>query len=223
MASTNYPKTIDTDNFANGKVDAGRLSYDIEHYIDEEQSSLTIVLEAIEIDGTTCNIWFKAPLSTEEEAMLTAICLAHTGEPLPADITAVTLEPTGNSLKNLQAFVMDFEADLNADTEYLLGFDEERYIQGVYLEVANHTYGLDQDKIEISIVAPNGAGGWVVVRAFVQGPDGTMAAIPPSGTTQVIAEGTALMPTFLRIRVTYHSVATSGNKPYVHLILRTWM
>lgn len=223
MASTNYSKEINETNFLNGVVDPGRLNYDIESYVrTSDQLSITVVLESVDISGTTCNIWFKAELSSDEQSMLDAICLAHTGDPIPAEVTAVTLEPTGSNLKDLQAVAVAFEADLNTSTEHLVGFNELREVQGVSVELQNHQAGLNKDSMEIAIVAPDGGGGWVAVRHLVRGENDYKAPVPPSGSTHVVAEGTAAMPTFLRIQVTYHSTATTGDKPYVHLLFRTW-
>jgi len=228
MASTNYPKNINVANFANGIVDAGRLSFDIENYIrSSDQLSITIVLDSVDIvvneeSDDICNIWFKADLSTDEQSMLDAICLAHTGDALPAEVTSVTLEPTGSNLKDLQAVGVNFEADLNTSTEHLVGFAETREVQGVSVELKNHIAGFNKDSMEIAIVAPDGVGGWVAVRHLVRGEENYKSPVPPSGITHVVAEGTAAMPTMLRIRVIYHSTATTGEKPYIYLLFRTW-
>ncbi|RLI84123.1 MAG: hypothetical protein DRP01_08420 [Archaeoglobales archaeon] len=222
MTATNYPKDINATNFLNGSVDAGRLTQDIEQYTDTEGLSITIVLEAVEITETVCNLWFKDGLTTEEQTMLTAVCLAHTGVPLPSEVTAVTLEPTGSSLKDLQIVLVDMEADLNTSTEKYISFSEIRYIQGVTIELINHTPGINKDQVGIEIVAPNGVGGWVVARSLVKG-ESNYAPVPPSGTSTIIAEGTAEMPTYLQIKLTYVSTNTTGEKPYVHLSLRTWL
>jgi hypothetical protein len=228
MVATNYPKAVNTTNFANGVVNPGRLTYDIETYVSPTQDSITRVLQEINVEVYTsqddiCNIWFKEELSVEEQTMLDNICLVHTGESMPSEVTPVTLEPTGSNLKDLQAVGCGFEADFNTDTEYFVSFDEAREVQGVSIEMVNHTYGVDKDTLEIAIVAPDGAGGWVPARYLVKGPTDSWVPVPPSGTATVIAEGTAPMPTFLRIRVTYRSTATTGNKPYIHLLFRTWM
>lgn len=222
MVSTNYAKAINTTNFANGIVDAGRLDYDISRYTNAEGEAITRVLDSVELTSTTCNIWFKEVLSAEEEVLLTEICFAHTGESLPAEVTAVTLEPTGSSLKDLQIVLVDMEATLNDTTVKYIGFDETRYIQGVTIELVDHTSGIGTDEVGIEIVAPNGAGGWVVARQLVRG-EGSYAPVPPSGTSTIIAEGTAEMPTYLKIKLTYVSTSTTGNNPYVHLSLRTWL
>jgi len=139
------------------------------------------------------------------------------------------LEPTGDSNKNLQIYGVDFEAELDDVTDYYVQFQEERQIQGVSVELVNYTFGVDGDSLRIAIqalweVSP-GVYDWIEVRALSCGlVDEVGCPVPPSGSISVIAEGSApLPPDYTRIKCSYDCVKTSGDKPYVYLVFRTWV
>ena len=136
----------------------------------------------------------------------------------------VILEPTGNSAKNLQIVGTEFEADLNTVTEHAVQFAEERDIQGLNIAITNHQAGPNGDSMRIAIQAPDGQGGWVDYRALARGvSSGSSVPVPASGSVSVVSEGTATLPSALRILITYSCVKTSGDKPMVHLLFRTWI
>jgi len=75
MALTKYEFSIAND-FPNGKVATDALESEI------FQSQITTALDHIDTLGDTCDIWFKAALSSVEETYLSNIVAAHQGEPL---------------------------------------------------------------------------------------------------------------------------------------------
>jgi hypothetical protein len=78
MASVKYTYTKE--------ADLGRLTQEI------QTSSITIVLDYINSEGTILDIYFKAALSEAEETVLDAIIAAHVPTPLPEQATLVTLD-----------------------------------------------------------------------------------------------------------------------------------
>jgi len=85
MASVKYTYSISTD-FPNQKVASDRLTQEI------GASAIVTALGYIETVGDDCDIWFKDALSSGDEAVLTGVVNAHTGEPLPSGPTKVQLE-----------------------------------------------------------------------------------------------------------------------------------
>jgi len=92
MAPTKYTKSVSSD-FPNG-VAPDRLEQDIAQdpdivtalFVSEDEPS------GITVQGDNCDIWFKDVLSTEEQSALTAVCAAHSGEPLPAPVQTVEVD-----------------------------------------------------------------------------------------------------------------------------------
>jgi hypothetical protein len=132
-------------------------------------------------------------------------------------IFRVIQEPTGDPDKSMIARSVVFEADLDTDTveDFVLG--EERDLQGMAVEVANFTDG-DHLRIEVVLLGTPDT----VLRVLAEGPSDGGVFIPPSGIVSVIAEGVATIPTGIALRFTYHSVATSGSKPKLYILLRQW-
>jgi len=70
-----YTYTISTD-FPNGKVDTQRLTQEI------QQSSIVTAVDRIDCLGDTCDVWFKAELSAEDQSTLDGLAAVHSGEQL---------------------------------------------------------------------------------------------------------------------------------------------
>lgn len=209
MAETTYDYSITTD-FPNDKVDCGKLTVEI------QSSSITIALERIDTSGDDCDIIFKDSLTTGEETTLDGLVAAHDGEPLQV-ISPVILEPTGDTSKNLIVHGRTFSATLDDVTNEDISFSEDRYFQGLTIEIQDFT---DGDYIRISLYNP---GKTAELRVFAEGENtGEGVPIPPSGLVNVIAEGTALVPTGYHIRLKYNSIGTTGNQPKVFLLIRQW-
>jgi hypothetical protein len=84
MAATKYTFSISTD-FPNHKVASDRL-------LSEVQASVIVTaIDRVDTDGDACNVWFKDILGSSDETALDGIVAAHSGEPLPADPTQVTI------------------------------------------------------------------------------------------------------------------------------------
>lgn len=83
--ATKYTYSIQ-DDFPYHKVDPGRLTQEI------QESAITTALDSIDTNGDDCNIWFKAALSSEGEAVLDSIVAAHSGDPLPVPVTPTTTD-----------------------------------------------------------------------------------------------------------------------------------
>ena len=77
MADTKYSYTVSTD-FPNGAVAAYKLVEEI------RDSSITVAVDRVDVSQDVCDVWFKAALSTDEEAVLNGLIAAHDGVPLPA-------------------------------------------------------------------------------------------------------------------------------------------
>ena len=105
-----------------------------------------------------------------------------------------------------------FVATLNADTndDYTLPTIVE--FQGVKLEVANQS---DGDYTELFLMVPGETP--IVAAQF-----GHTVYVPPSGVIQVIADGTVTFPAGCFLRVTYHSIATTGPQPIVYYDYWIW-
>jgi hypothetical protein len=179
----------------------------------------------ISVLGDTCTIWFKDTLSTGDETLLEETIVAdHDGTPLVPDPTVapVMLEPTGDPNKKLQIVSYEFEANLNGDTTKLIEFSEDREVQGATIEVINHTPGPNGDTFRLGIAAYIG-GNWIEVRTLACAHDGDDLNIPTSGKVAVVAEGTATLLSALRIAIKYTSTATTGDKPLINMLIRTWL
>jgi len=225
MAEAIYTYSIAND-FPPTGLASDRFSQEIRN------SAITISLDRVDTDDDVCRIVFKSALPPADETILDGdtyvpaggLIAAHSGQPLDdVQVSPVILEPTGSSKKSLQIVAFEFEAELNDETEFAIQFVEERDIQGVNLEISNNTTGPNGDEMRIVIQMPDGAGGWVDVRALAQGVGDVPGPVPPSGYVSVVSEGTATMPPVLRILFTYASAATSGDKPLIHGLLRTWL
>jgi len=225
MATTNYVYSVANDFPATGLA-SDRLAQEI------QESSIVTALDRIDTSEDVCNIYFKDALSAADKTTLDGdttnpaggLLAAHSGEPLPNAVAPVILEPTGNSAKNLQAYGVEFEADLNQSTSKSVQFDETRDVQGVSVQVVNHQPGPSGDTMRVAIEAPDGQGGWVEVRVLARGEaTGSGCPVPTNGNVIAVSEGTASLPTALRITTTYNCVKTAGDKPLIHMIFRTWL
>lgn len=225
MAATNYTYSIANDFPATGLA-SDRLAKEI------RDSSIVTALDKITTSDDVCNIWFKDALSAADKTTLDGdttspaggLIAAHSGEPLPTAVAPVILEPTGDSAKNLQALGVEFEAELNTDTSKSVQFSENRDVQGVNVQIANHQPGPNGDSMRVAIEAPDGQGGWVEVRVLARGEEEDSGCpVPSNGSVVVVSEGTATIPPALRITATYTCVKTTGDKPLVHMIFRTWL
>jgi len=84
MAATKYTYSISQD-FPNHKEDSARLTREI------QQSSIATALDYINTSGDDCDIWFKDALSAGDKTTLDGIVATHSGEPLPATASPVTI------------------------------------------------------------------------------------------------------------------------------------
>lgn len=225
MADTKYTYSIANDFPATGLAE-DRFDQEI------RASAITIAFDKIHTSDDVCELWFKDALPAADKTILDGdttnpsggLIAAHGGEPLPSVVSPVILEPTGSSAKSLQAYGEEFEADLNGETTHNVSFDEVRDIQGVTVQVRDGQAGPNGDTMRVAIEAPDGEGGWVEARALARGNTaGSGVPVPPNGTVVVVSEGTATLPTALRITATYNCVKTTGDKPLVHMIFRTWL
>lgn len=225
MAETKYTYSI-ADDFPEAGIASDRLAQDIQN------SSIVTALDRIGTSGDVCDIYFKDALSAADKTTLDGdttnpaggLIAAHSGEHLPDAVAPVILEPTGNSAKNLQALGVEFEANLDTETSKSVQFDEERDVQGVSVQVMNHQHGPSGDTMRVAIEAPDGQGGWVEVRVLARGEASDSGCpVPSSGSVNVVSEGTATLPTALRITATYSCAKTTGDKPLVHMLFRTWL
>lgn len=92
--STTFRFTIQSEGtFPNNKVALDRFLKEI------QDSSITIAVDSVVIDGGDCVASFKADLSEAEALVLEQIVFAHSGEPLPVDSQKVILSnPQGTPL-----------------------------------------------------------------------------------------------------------------------------
>ena len=128
--------------------------------------------------------------------------------------SGVGIVPTGTTAKELQRTGTQWEAELNSDTTNDVSFAEARQVQNFYVWVENAS-----------------PGDWIELQAFVPGETptpippkmGDKLYIPPDGHIQEIAEGTKAIPAGILLRFTYHSTATTGDKPKVTAHIRTWL
>ena len=80
----NYNYNITTD-ISSAKIDIDRLSSEI------ASSSISTVITRLDVTGNDLTIIYPSEISVEDKSSLDAIVLAHSGEPIPEDITP-TLE-----------------------------------------------------------------------------------------------------------------------------------
>jgi len=94
MAETDYPRNFSafTGLIAPYTVpDTSSLAQEI------SDSAIITALSFISTNDNVCDIWFKAALSTGDEAILDALVAAHTGEPL-IDLTPMQVRVVENNL-----------------------------------------------------------------------------------------------------------------------------
>ena len=82
--ATKYSYTIAT-AFPNHVVSSDRLTQEI------QSSAIVIALGHIDTTETVADVWFKDVLSAEDVAALDALVAAHSGEPLPEAVQAVSI------------------------------------------------------------------------------------------------------------------------------------
>lgn len=225
MAATKYIYSI-ADDFPATGLASDRLVKEI------SESVITIALDKITTSDDVCDIWFKDALPAADKTILDGdtsepaggLIAAHSGEPLPSAVSPVILEPTGSSAKSLQAYGEEFEANLDSETTHSVSFDEVRDVQGVTVQVRDGQDGPNGDTMRVAIEAPDGEGGWAEVRVLARGKDaGSGVPVPPNGMVVAVSEGTATLVTALRITATYACTKTTGDKPLVHMLFRTWL
>jgi hypothetical protein len=73
-------------DFPGGSVEPTRLTQEI------GMSDIPAALSHINTEGDACSIFFKAPLSLEQKALLDRIVAAHDGKPEIAEVFGVYLE-----------------------------------------------------------------------------------------------------------------------------------
>jgi len=217
MAAQYYDRALSAFTTSVGGVDVERLASEI------GASAIVIALDVqgIVVDATTCRVWFKALLSTEDEAVLDGLIAAHSGVAMPLDVSPVILEPTGDSAKALVIHGRKFVADLSEDesaktTTFDLAFAEPRDLQGISVEC--HDFE-DGDTIRFAMVHPATGD---ELRVMGEGVGDGGYPIPPSGGVNVTSEGTATVPAGVPLRLTYSTVKQVGDQPRIYVQLRQW-
>lgn len=196
MAATKYTYSIANDTL-NGQVDLDSLTTEI------GASSIVTALDHIDRAGDVLDVWFKAGLSAPDQTTLGAVVAAHDG-------TAPVVE------KGMVQKGHHFLATLDAATDGDVTFPEMRYLSGACAKVGNHTFG---DTIELTVQHPDPQVGELAKYAET-------VPVPHDGvidwaTVASEEEGRADIPAGVILRVTYHSVATSGAQPEVCVYYRT--
>lgn len=119
----NYDFNIATE-FPHAKVDSDRITREI------QQSVIVTALDRVETASGICSIWFRATLSNGDVALLATLVAAHSGEPLPAVATPVTL--TGLEINRDNRLIVQ---------PVTLGAGQWHYWHGMGDDVANGTVG----------------------------------------------------------------------------------
>jgi len=128
-------------------------------------------------------------------------------------VQAVVVEPAALNT-TIRVVGKMFEANLDGDTPHETSFGEERWLQGVILEVENHTPG---DYAALYVTMPNPPNFDVVLNQFAE-----TIYIKPSKQTIMMVQTSTKLPAGLKLKLVYHSVATSGPKPVVYIDYVTW-
>lgn len=147
MAATKYTKSV-TD-FLNSKIDSTSLTNEI------AQSAITIALDYIDTNVSTCDIWFKDELSENEVVLLNALVAAHEGiAPINTNY-----DDNGNQVVATSVYAFTKEKTKFKGFRYVATagqttiFDEEAakqiYIQGGKGNISN---AADGDYVEFAIV-----------------------------------------------------------------------
>ena len=84
MTLTSYQKSI-TGDFPNARISLSGLTDEI------SQSAISVALERIDTFGDTVYIWFKSPLSSNEESSLDTIVSNHSGSDTTVKISTVRI------------------------------------------------------------------------------------------------------------------------------------
>lgn len=200
MAKTKYTFSIIND-FPNHKVNIDRLTHEV------MLSAITIAIDYITTLGDECDVWFKNELPSEDETILDGLVAAHSGEPLippqPVDDQGAPYVSLclGKPGRRLCIKGTKFDAVINETTNNDITFSEDREIQGSWVEVVNHEPG---DYVEMIACLPDGT----PVGQF-----GETVYIPPSKKIdQIVAEGTAPLPTGFKLRLAYTAVNTGSTR-----------
>ena len=188
-------------------------------------SSITVALDYINIYGSAVTIYFKAPLSNDEEIVLNNIISDHTGLPLPSDEPSIKITsmpspspfatPTFRTKRNATESTIEILPGGAESIDFLLTV--ERYVSGGALLIQNGEFGdyitaEVHDPLEVIPVAYRAAlcENWPTIatyieKEFVEIRDG-VHCIHKIDTYPLNAKITA----GLCLRITYHAI-NSGN------------
>jgi hypothetical protein len=107
-------------------------------------------------------------------------------------------------------------AELNQESILDITFDTDREVQGAKVMVTNPTLG---DYVEFSVLGPFGQGGALVeILKWAT----TIYAKPNGAIDEYKSEDAKTIPVGITLRLTYHSIGTSGTKPAVYLDMVMW-
>jgi len=99
-------------DFPNDKVATDRLTTEI------QASDIVTALDYINADSTNCDIWFKDPLSTDDETTLDGIVAAHSGNPLDS----MQFDQDGNLLMSDPRLQTNDLGNLSVASDKPIGF-----------------------------------------------------------------------------------------------------
>lgn len=204
MAQTTYTYSIALDTL-NGKAVAGKLAEEI------HASEVVISLKEVSTSGDDLNIIFHDSLDSPDQGTLDGLVAAHDGIP-ETTAQAVRIQETSMVERQLIVHGIRFTATLDDDTKYNIQYGEDRELQNIECYVKDQT---DGDWVEVSVHMPDSSD--FMISKFAE-----TVYIPPDGRiTPEPSFDTSTIPAGLIIRITYHSVATSGNQPVIICHLRT--
>lgn len=224
-------------NITSSNVDIDRLDSEI------SSSSISSVLTRIEVTGLDLDIIFGSTLSAEDELILDAIVLAHSGEPMPEEeeilkvdlshaIEMKTLMAEGGKRKTDRGFSFTVTAgtththdySVNADLQIKGGImfsDNSNILDHVSLEIvdtsflyAGEWYSAEYAPgIPWSVALPSGVPLHMYVGNF---------PVSPSGETSFDNDAITTTPlNGLTIRVTYKSVGVTDVNCNVGIVAYT--
>jgi len=195
MATYTYIVSLQT---MNGLLNEDSLRLEIQAH-----PTITIALDDVGRSGDLALVVFKAELTEGEHLLLDALVAAHTGEETAKLPQIVQIQATSRAGINLLVHGQGFEAELNTDTVFDIVLTENRELHGAAPCVWNPSAG---DWVSLAIVHPQAGVVAEIGRQVYVGSDGKIYPINAEKTKELFAG--------LIIRLTYHSTATDGLKPY---------
>ena len=187
----------------------------------EADHVITSTLESVAIDGDDVDITYETALPTspvDHEAHMESIVAMHDGGEIESDVDPVVLKPTSDLSYNMSMHSEAFTATLNTDTNHDISFSIDRMLQGMNIEVVNHT---DGDWIRVAMIPPSTTTElYVMVHGGSDCSEGLQ--INPSGISCVACDSAVMLTATYRIRFKYHSVGTTGDAPKFYILMKTW-